>query len=209
MTVKGRLVRPFFQGPQMKRNPLTRWFLCLFASLILAFAPLVPLVPAAQAQVYTVGAAFRSTPTVTRPANTTAYTAGDVVGGAIEFANIGPAGSHILVTTADLAIDVSAVPSGMASMRLHLYDVTPPSALADNAAWDLPSGDRSAYLGYIDIGTPADVGSTLFVQATQLGQQFKLATGSTSLFGYLQTIGAFTPAGNSEVYRPRLRAVGL
>jgi hypothetical protein len=154
--------------------------------------------------------AYDSRPTVTRPANVTAYTAGDVVGGAITFSSAGPSGGHLLITSADLRIDVSAVPSGMTSFRLHLYDLTPPSAIADNAAFDLPSGDRSAYLGSIDLGTPVDYGATLVAQVTSApALQVKLATGSTSLFGYLVTAGGFTPAANSEVYAPRIRGVAV
>ncbi|HEY8357713.1 MAG TPA: hypothetical protein VIL30_09650 [Ramlibacter sp.] len=152
---------------------------------------------------------YLSTPTVTRPANTTAYTAGDVVGGAIEFTSIGPAGGHIMVTAVDLAAYIAALPSGIGNIRLHVYSVTPPSALADNAAWDLPAGDRASYLGYIDMGTLLDVGSTCYVQTDGVNKQFKLAAGSSSLFGYLQTINAFTPGSNSEVYMPRLRAISL
>ncbi len=149
---------------------------------------------------------FVSQPTVTRPANTTAYTAGDVVGGAITFANAGPSGGgSVIINSADLRIDVSSVPAGMTSFTLHLYSVTPPSALADNAPWDLPSGDRASYLGFIILGTPIDVGSTLFCQATGPGlRQVQLA--SSSVFGYLVTAGGFTPAANSEVYVPRLNA---
>ena len=158
------------------------------------------------------GTGYRARPTVTRPANTTAYTAGDVVGAtaaAIELTSIGPAGGHIMITAVDLEIDVASVPAGMGNFRGHFYDATPPSALADNAAFDIPSGDRDNYLGYIDFGTPADLGSTLFVQAEGVNKQFKLASGVTSLWMYLQTIAAFTPAGNSEVYRPRVRAISL
>lgn len=156
---------------------------------------------------------YRAMPTVTRPANATPYTAGDVIGGVIEFTNIGPAGGTVVVTAADLMVYVAAVPSGMGSMRLRVYDATPPSALADNAAWDLPSGDRGNYLGFIDIGIPVDEGSTLAVQNEQVNKQFKLASGQTSLWAYLQVgtvggTGGFTPAGNSEVYVPRLRALG-
>ena len=151
--------------------------------------------------------------TITRPANTTAYTAGDVIGttdsAIIRIVGIGPMSDHILITAADLEIDVASVPSGMTSFRLHLYDEIPGSALADNAAWDLPSGDRANYLGYIDLGVISDVGSTLYTQADQVNKQFKLGFGHTSLYAYLQTIGGFTPAGNSEVYRLRLRSVGL
>jgi hypothetical protein len=152
---------------------------------------------------------YSSQPTVTRPANTTAYTAGDVVGGAITFTSAGPSGGYVYVTTADLRINVTAIPSGMTTFRLYLYDVTPPSALSDNAAWDLPSGDRSAFLGYIDLGTVADLGSTLYTQANAPGLQVKLASASTSLYGYLVTAGAFTPAANSEVYVPRLSTTGV
>jgi len=154
------------------------------------------------------GNAYTSRPTVTRPANTTPYTAGDVVGGAITFTTAGPSDGHVLITSADLEIDVSAIPSGMTTFRLYLYDVTPPSALSDNDPWDLPSGDRSAFLGYIDLGTPVDLGSTLYVQTDNINRKLKL-NGSTSLFAYLTTAGGFTPAGNSEVYRPRIVGLGV
>lgn len=155
---------------------------------------------------------FRSQITVTRPANATPYTAGDVLGAAaavVEFTNIGPAGGHIMLTSADLRIDVAAVPLGMTSVRWHLYNVTPPSALADNAPWDLPAGDRAGYVGYIDVGSPVDLGGSLFVQADGINKQVKLADGSTSLFAYMVSNGGFTPAGNSEVYTPCLRTVAL
>lgn len=137
--------------------------------------------------------------TITRPANTTAYGAGDVVGGAQSIANIGPSASAIMITGAQLELDIAAIPSGMTSFRAHLYNVTPPSAIADNAAFDLPSGDRASYLGFIDLGTPEDLGSTLYVEATNLNKQVKLS--GTGLFAYLVTAGGFTPANNSEVYK--------
>lgn len=156
--------------------------------------------------------AYGSQVTVTRPANATPYTALDVLGAtaaAITFTNVGPAGGRVKITSADLRIDVAAIPAGMTTMRLHLYDVTPPSALADNAAFDIPSGDRAAYLGYIDLGTVLDMGATLFVENDSVVKQVKLAAGSTSLFGYLVTTGGFTPAGNSEVYVVRIATEAL
>lgn len=152
--------------------------------------------------------AYKSQVTITRPANVTAYTAGDVVGGAITFEGAGPTGGNGLITAADLRIDVTAIPAGMTSFRLHLYSLTPPSALADNAVWDLPAGDRASYLGYIDLGSPADVGSTLFVQVDQVNKPVRLGS-SQNLFGYLVTNGGFTPAANSEVYSATLHAVDL
>lgn len=135
----------------------------------------------------------------TRPVNTTPYNALDNVIGAVEFLAFGSAGVAYLIQTISMRLDISAVPSGMSSFRLHLYNVTPPSAPVDNAAFDLPSGDRASYLGYIDIPAPTDLGSTCFAQDLNVGKIITLS--GTSVFGVLQTIGAYTPAANSEVYR--------
>lgn len=158
---------------------------------------------------------YEAQTTVTRPANQTPYNAGDVVGGAIAFSNIGPDAGYLYINTADLRIDISAVPSGMTSFRLYLYNITPPSAIADNSPFDLPSGDRDSFVGYIDLGTPVDLGSTLYTQAPapatsafpSPGLQVKLV--STSLFGYLVTAAGFTPTSNSEVYNLRIKGIGL
>ena len=154
------------------------------------------------------GKGYTAQTTVTRPANTTAYAAGDVVGAtaaAITFADIGATFGHIVITDADLRIDVTALPSGMTTFRLHLYDATPASAFADNAAFDLPAGDRVNYLGYIDLGTPVDVGSTLFVQQ---GMTKTLKMGSEpNLYGYLVTTAGFTPS-SAAVKSIRLTAIG-
>lgn len=156
--------------------------------------------------------AFKSQVTITRPANVTPYNAGDVVGGAFKFVGMpdpdtsGSGSYSLLLTSVGLAIYVAAIPSGMTSFRIPLYDGKPASAIADNAAWDLPSGDRAAYLGYIDVGSPADAGSTLYVQADQLNKQILV---TKSLWGYLITNGGFTPAGNSEIYVPSLFALSI
>lgn len=151
-----------------------------------------------------VSSAYDVKVSITRPADTTAYTAGDVVGAtaaAIQFASVGPAAASVMITGAELEIDVSAIPSGMTSFALHLYNVTPPSALADNAAFDLAAGDRAAYLGKIDLGSPVDLGSTLYVSAENINKQVKLS--GTDLFGYLVTAGAYTP-NSAAVYKATL-----
>ena len=156
------------------------------------------------------GTGYSAQINITRPANVIAYTAGDVCGealAAITFPNTGPANGSIIITDADLRVDVAAIPAGMTSFRLHLYNATPPSALADNAVWDLPAGDRAAYLGYIDIGAPLDVGSTLYVQTDGLPPRVYRMGASTSLFGYLVTNSAFTPS-SATVKTVRINAVG-
>lgn len=139
-----------------------------------------------------------------RPADTTAYTANDVVLGVLTFRPTAFSREEY-ITDVRLRIDVTAVNSGMTSFRLYLYKTTPASALADNAAFDLPAGDRVSYIGYIDIGTPTDIGSTLFCQLSQANYKIGQTEG---LFGYLVTNGAYTPAA-STVYTVEIETVAL
>ena len=155
-----------------------------------------------------VSTAFRAAVTIARPSNTTGYTAGDVIGVADSgtpanagsaihtLPNIGPAGGYILVQSVRLMIGLSSVPAGMGAFRLHLYSATP-TAILDNAAFDLVSGDVSKHAGYIDLPAPQDFGSILMTQADYPGTLIKLAAGSSSLFAELETRNAYTPASGT------------
>lgn len=147
-----------------------------------------------------------------RTADANIYAALDVVGAAtgstaaLQFAAMGSLGADIMITSVELEIDAAAVISGETSYRLYLYNVTPPSALGDNVAWDLPSGDRASYLGYVDLGSPVDLGSTLYVRTDGINAHFALA--GTDLFGYLVTNTSYTPT-SARVYKVTLHAVAL
>lgn len=146
-----------------------------------------------------------SSVTFTRPADTTAYTANDVVGAtlaALEFVAMGRNG--VIITSAELEVDAAAVIASEASYTLHLYNVTPPSALADNAPHDLPSGDRASYLGSIVLGTPVDIGSTLYLGTDGYNKQVTLL--GSSIFAYLVTAAGFTPTA-SRVYKITMHTV--
>jgi hypothetical protein len=143
---------------------------------------------------------------ITRPANTTAYAANDVIGsstaaggGVITIPSTG--GDHLLLTliSNEFRVDLAAVPSGMTSFRLHLYSASPPSAYADNDPWDLPAGDRTYYIGHLDLGTPADFGSTLYVHSNAIYQGLLLPPGGT-MYGYLVTVGGYTPASGTTMF---------
>jgi hypothetical protein len=150
--------------------------------------------------------------TLTRTADTAAYLANDVIGAAtgstaaLTFANMGPSGGRIMITSTQLEIDAAAVISGETTYNLHLYNVTPPGAYGDNVAWDLPSGDRASYLGFIPLGAPVDLGSTLYVEQNGINKQLLLS--GTSLFGYLVTVGAYTPT-SARVHAITLHSVAL
>jgi hypothetical protein len=150
-----------------------------------------------------VSAGFRTTTTITRPSNATAYTAGDVVGDTggsaiLTFSNMGPNSGYALIQSAALIFSDSAVPSGMGSFRVHLYSASP-TAIADNAAYDLVSADRSAYMGYFDFPAPVDFGSTLYTQTDYIGRMIKMATNSTTIYAQIETKGTYTPVSASTV----------
>jgi hypothetical protein len=160
------------------------------------------------------GKSYRSTATITRPSNTTAYTAGDVVGDTggsaiISLTSAGPAAGFVIVQSVSLVFSDSAVPAGMGAFRLHLYSAIP-TAIADNAAFDLLSGERATYMGFIDLPTPSDFGSTLYTQIDYSGRLIKLGAASTTLFAELETRAAYTPVSASTVaIRMNLLEAGL
>ena len=160
------------------------------------------------------GGAYRTTATITRPSNTTAYTAGDVVGDTggsaiISLTAAGPSAGFVIVQSVSLVFSDSTVPSGMGAFRVHMYSASP-TAIADNAAFDLVSGERATYLGFIDLAAPQDLGSTLYTQVDYPGRLVKLAAASTTLFVELETRGAYTPVSASTVsIRMNLLEAGL
>jgi len=157
------------------------------------------------------GRCYRSTATVTRPANMTPYGVGDVIGDTngsaiITLATIGPSGGFIQLQSLRLFIYSGTLPTSMTGLRLHLYSASP-TAIADNAAWDLVAGDRANYLDYVDFPTPTDMGATLFTKVDFAGNLLKLT--GTSLFGLLQTTTAATFAENSTVLDLRVNAIEM
>ena len=144
------------------------------------------------------GKAYRSTVTFVRPSNATAYTAGDVIGATAGSAihtltTAGPSGGYVLIQSVAMVTHDTSVPAGMSSFRIHFYNASP-TAIADNAAFDLLTTDHGKYLGYVDLPAPQDFGSSIYTQTDYSGRLVKLATGSTSLFIEIETKGAFTPA---------------
>ena len=137
--------------------------------------------------------------TITRPDNTTGYTAGDVIGTAAsatialaDALNSSCPGAKFMVLSAKLEIRVASVPAGMAGFRCHLFNAAP-ADIADNAPFNIAADDRSKYIGNFDFSTPIDRGATLTIGAENIGLCGALASGSTTLYAILETLGAFTP----------------
>ena len=137
-----------------------------------------------------------------RPADTTAYSSGDVVGSSSTathaVTNAGSNGSLIEISSVSLLINVSNIPVGMTSFRLHIYSETPVT-LADNTPYLLSAGDRSRYCGYIDLNTPELIGNGyIFKSENYIGRPIRLI--NAGFFFHLVVTGAsgYTPASATE-----------
>lgn len=148
--------------------------------------------------------AFGTTWTITRPNNTTACAANQVIGtttsaggAVIDFGVLGPSAVELLIQSLTLEIDDTALKSGEGAYAFAFYNASPGSNLGDAGAWTLPSGDRAAYLGMVTIGTPnvpLASATTLRAELDNIGKQVTLS--GTHLFGYLITLNAYTPTAN-------------
>jgi hypothetical protein len=123
------------------------------------------------------------------------HSAGDSNGTAQEFTHIGPPGGRVKIVGASLLINGGTVEGS--AWQLHLFNVTPPSALADDGAFLLASGDQASHLGYIDFAQAVDIGSALYIQTNNIFKPIKLLT--SSVFAYLINTTTITPQNVAHV----------
>ena len=148
----------------------------------------------------------------TRPADTTAYAAKDVVGPAVTanltFANVARVnGGSGIITKARVVTSQSA---NVASYRLYLFH-TAPTAIADNAPFTLLDANKDKRIGFIDIGPAATEGAGSDCAEAEndwVRKVFKCAAASRTIYGILTTQTVFTPA-SAQTYYVELTAIGV
>jgi len=155
-----------------------------------------------------VGRSIQASVTFTRPANTTGYTAGDVVSNSasastlMEFTNFARSkGGSGYITAALLATDKKSI---VPAFRLHLFNSASPTRAVDNVAHEELYADLSKVAGPpIDLDamtTPADTTNSTLSKTSDgtLRTPFKCADDSCSLFVLLETLTDFTPASGES-----------
>lgn len=118
------------------------------------------------------------------------HVAGDVNGGAQTFDLNAPASSVFEIQSASLLIAGGTIET--TAWELHLFSVTPPSALADDGAFVLASGDHASYLGFVALAQVVDYGDALYIESNNVGKRVQLAA-SGDLFAYLVNRTTLTP----------------
>lgn len=147
------------------------------------------------------------TDSFTRPSNTTAYAAKDVVSADPStirtFTSIAriSGGSGYLVK----AQLFSSVAAEVQRMRLHLYNTSSPTVLDDNVANTMLYADAGKYVGFIDFPALATETGSSAAQALWTGAIGFTTSGNANLFGVLETLDAYTPA-SAATYTIRLSA---
>jgi hypothetical protein len=143
------------------------------------------------APIYVSSAMFSSSASFTPTANQ--YTAGDVFDVAQTFSSVGPsAGGTVRIVSTTLMIAHTALVASEGAYTLHLFNAALASPISDNAAFDVASADRTKYLGSLALGTPVDIGSTLWVEVNLLGKLIVVPSGG-AVIGYLVNAATITP----------------
>ena len=152
--------------------------------------------------------AIKVTSTKTRPADASAYVAGDVIGtNDWVFDLQGDANAVYLIAVA-LRIDINALPSGMGTFKLHLYDDVTAVQLVDNAPQTYLDADKGKYLMTVQLDAVVDKGDYLFCRTTGIFDQVTLKKGASKLYGRLETDAGYTPSSGT-VYNLSLIGVGI
>lgn len=133
----------------------------------------------------------------TRPNDTTAYAANDIISDStatptnLTIATGLTSGSSAIITCARIRVDISAIPAGMGGFRVALFG-SEPTAINDNAAFDLIDADKAKLLDIIDIDTPIDLGSRLYGTTKNINSHIQLT--DANLYAQLITKNAYTPS---------------
>lgn len=144
---------------------------------------------------------------MTRPSDTTAYTAGDVISNStsattpIELQYVTRAsGVGGYIVGCRIATDKKSITP---RLRVHLFNVATATLAADNAAYKELYADSSKRMGYFDMpamttatdSTNSDMSRTIDMN---LRVPFKCADGSRSIHVVLEALDAFTPASGQK-----------
>lgn len=142
----------------------------------------------------------------TRPADTTAYAANDVVSDSISATTMQPlanaarvsGGSGYIVGIRATTDKKSIVPR----VRVHFFNTNGATLAADNVAWKEVYADASKRVGSWDMpamSTGADTTNSDMSRSLDLAVRIPYTCAATSLYYVLETLDAFTPASGEKL----------
>jgi hypothetical protein len=149
----------------------------------------------------------------TRPADTTAYAAGDLVANSTTAGSVVPLSFTNAVRTAGdclrierVRIEKSSTSLTNAAFRLHLFEASPTPTVGDNGVFNsagtLATNNMLNHAGTFPVTmvwSGSDGAMGIGVPTTGSGATASPTSG-TSLFGLLEVTGAYTPASGEVFY---------
>lgn len=171
--------------------------------------PIPVSLPAAESHLGEVGGRLAAVAAseLTRPSDTTAYAALDVISNStsapvvLTFTNLARiTGGSGYIVKARVMTDQKVV---VARFRLHLFH-TAPTAINDNSPYLLLYANRANRIGQVDFSAAGTEDATNSTAASALAKDERLAfvcaTGDRNVYGILETLDAFTPASGQKFY---------
>lgn len=151
----------------------------------------------------------------TRPANTTQYSAGDLVANSATAGSVSPLtfsmnglGRSGMVRRARITKTTNA--STAATFTLHLFDNEPTVANGDNGALSVAT-NLDSWLGTIalDMSSGAEAGGSTVISQVSAAVAIGVSkpTAGGVVYGLLEAVGTYTP-GSAEVFTLRLEIEG-
>lgn len=153
------------------------------------------------------GLVTRADTEFTRPANTTAYTAGDVVSNSTSATTLITLANAVRVNAGTGYIVRVAVTTDLKSItpkiRVHFYNASDPTVSVDNAAMRHLYVDNAKRLGYVDLpAMTTGTDTTNSTMSMSVNDTCRLAVvagaSTTSLYAVLEALDAFTPASGQK-----------
>lgn len=132
---------------------------------------------------------------VPKPATSTPYAINRVYGGVFQIQNIGSSGGFVKLESISILFNMDALPVGMSDFALYLFNATPTETFADNTGFSVPAANRASILTLGGINLSVGLsrgGGTVVAETILMNSTYKLASGSTSLWGCLVNLSEFS-----------------
>lgn len=139
---------------------------------------------------------------VTPTLDTSAYSNLDRMGSIFEIPGVGSDNRSEVRELTSLSVLDKSNGHQNANFLLHLFNASPAVASADNAALDISDAELAAkYLGTVEVASANynNLAGSSVASLKAIGLILKVADGSTSLYGILQSKGAPTFAASDLV----------
>jgi hypothetical protein len=143
--------------------------------------------------------AFQSSAQYTRPANTTAYTAGDALSDSASAPTVLTFTSIPFDSILNEVLVTSSVKGGtLPQFKLWLFD-TAPTPVNDNAALALTDAENDTVVAVIALGESSQSSAVNNARLEATAQQRIIRAKTTVLYGLIEVTNAYTPASEEVI----------